>query len=298
MDKKDLNNISIAQLKQKIQSVDALDNDLIITNNLKRGTEMFKYPCRLDAVVMALCTEGEIEARINLKQVTAQSNTLVLNTPENIIQITDSSKTFKANVIAISLSFLSDIHKDIKRITPFYMYIKNNPLVSLNFEETGILQRLFDLIYETVKSKNTYNKKEIICGLINAFMYKVSSILHNNLSSNSRDELFIKSRQEIFFEKFMHLLTQYHKKERSVGFYAHQLNITPKYLSSLIKNISGKSAAEWIDDYVILEAKTQLKYSDMNIQEIAYSLNFSTQSFFGKYFKHHTGISPSEYKLR
>ena len=96
----------------------------------------------------------------------------------------------------------------------------------------------------------------------------------------------------------MSLLQQYNKRERNVSFYAKQLNITPKYLSSVVKEVSGKTAACWIDESVILEAKALLKYSGMSIQEIAYHLNFSTQSFFGKYFKQHTGTSPSRYKRK
>ncbi len=96
----------------------------------------------------------------------------------------------------------------------------------------------------------------------------------------------------------MKLLEAHHKSQRNVSFYARQLNITPKYLSAAVKEVSGKTAARWIDESVILEAKTLLKYSGMSIQEIAYHLNFSTQSFFGKYFKQHTGTSPSRYKRR
>ena len=69
-----------------------------------------------------------------------------------------------------------------------------------------------------------------------------------------------------------------------------------KIFSSVIKRVSGKTAGKWIDDYVILEAKTLLRYSPMSIQEVAFYLNFANASFFGKYFKHHTGMSPSEYK--
>ena len=83
-----------------------------------------------------------------------------------------------------------------------------------------------------------------------------------------------------------------------MGFYARQLCITPKYLTTLIKRISGLSVSEWIDNYVILEAKTLLKYSTMSIQEIAYYLNFPNQSFFGSYFKRNTGMSPSQYKAQ
>ena len=82
-----------------------------------------------------------------------------------------------------------------------------------------------------------------------------------------------------------------------MGFYARQLCITPKYLTTLIKRISGLSVSEWIDNYVIIEAKTLLKYSTMSIQEIAYYLNFPNQSFFGKYFKNHTGMTPTAYRL-
>lgn len=125
-------------------------------------------------------------------------------------------------------------------------------------------------------------------------MYKIhDTILAHD--SPSKNEIKM-SRQEIFFGKFIALLTQYHTQERSVTFYAEKLCITPKYFSTLIKKQTGKSAAQWIDDYVILEAKNLLKFSGMSIQEIAYHLNFSTQSFFGKYFKHQTGLSPSEYR--
>ena len=84
---------------------------------------------------------------------------------------------------------------------------------------------------------------------------------------------------------------------RSVGFYAGQLNLTPKYLTTIIRKTSGRTAVQWIDDYVVLEAKNLLKYSTMSIQEISYYLNFPNQSFFGKYFKNHTGMTPTAYRL-
>ena len=101
----------------------------------------------------------------------------------------------------------------------------------------------------------------------------------------------------MLFDEFMSLLQQYNKREHNVSFCAKQLNITPKYLSSVVKEVSGKTAARWIDESVILEAKALLKYSGMSIQEIAYCLNFPNQSFFGKYFRSHTGMTPSAYRM-
>ena len=88
------------------------------------------------------------------------------------------------------------------------------------------------------------------------------------------------------------------KQERSVNYYAKELFLTPKHLSSVVKEVSGKTAGEWIDNFVLFEAKSLLRSSQKNIQEIADELNFANQSFFGKYFKHYTGMSPKEYRRK
>lgn len=95
---------------------------------------------------------------------------------------------------------------------------------------------------------------------------------------------------------FLSLAKEHYKEQRGVKFYADKLCITPKYLSFLIKERSGKSCNEWIDDYVVLEAKALLKSTNMTIQQIADELNFPSQSFFGKYFKRIVELSPKEYR--
>ena len=104
------------------------------------------------------------------------------------------------------------------------------------------------------------------------------------------------TRSRMIFEQFVRLVGEYHTKHRNVGFYADKLCLTPKYLSKLIKSASGRSAPEWIDAYVILEAKNMLKYSDMTIKEIVWHLNFPNQSVFYKFFKARTGMTPSGYR--
>ena len=97
-------------------------------------------------------------------------------------------------------------------------------------------------------------------------------------------------------DQFLKLVSQYHTEYRNVGFYADKLCLTPKYLSRVIKSVTGRSAPEWIDAYVILEAKNLLKYSGLAIKEIVYRLNFPNQSVFYKFFKARTGMTPSEYR--
>ena len=99
-----------------------------------------------------------------------------------------------------------------------------------------------------------------------------------------------------YVHDFIGLVREHHRRERTVAFYADKLFISPKYLSLIIKETLGRSAAEIIDDYVILEAKNLLRFSGKDIQQVSYELNFPNQSSFGKYFKHLTGLSPSEYQ--
>lgn len=96
--------------------------------------------------------------------------------------------------------------------------------------------------------------------------------------------------------KFLELVQTHYREQRLIGFYASKLCITPKYLSKLVKEHTGRSAGEWIESHVILEARAMLQSSDMTIQQIATSLHFPNQSFFGKYFKRATGISPKQYR--
>jgi len=92
------------------------------------------------------------------------------------------------------------------------------------------------------------------------------------------------------------LVENHYKEHRGLEFYADKLFITPKHLSKVVKTTSGKPANEWIDEYVVLEAKALLKSTNMTVEQISNELNFPSQSFFGKYFKRVTGMSPREYK--
>ena len=104
------------------------------------------------------------------------------------------------------------------------------------------------------------------------------------------------TRLNMLFERFMSLVSEYHTSERGMAFYANRLGMTPKYLSRLIKQVSGRSAPEWVDSFVLQEAKSMLKYTDESIKEIVYKLNFVNASVFYKFFKAQTGMTPSEYR--
>ena len=268
-----------------------------IAANSASEMEIFRFPSRLNALIIGVGTEGETSLTSNLQEFRLKKDSLFIFSTKHILQV-QSNNRFKAHLIVIAPDFLKRINIDTKRMMPLFLQFGSLPCMELTHAESQSLRSFISMVEQELKGSETDFSSEIIGGLIAATIYKVGDILTHYLTEHPEVDSPIHNRAEEYFRQFTELLGEHYKHERSVGFYARQLCITPKYLTTLIKRISGKSVSEWIDNYVILEAKTLLKYSNMSVQEIAYYLNFPNQSFFGSYFKRNAGMSPSQYKAK
>ena len=268
-----------------------------IAANSASEMEIFRFPSRLNALIIGVGTEGETSLTSNLQEFRLKKDSLFIFSPKHILQV-QSNNRFKAHLIVIAPDFLKRINIDTKRMMPLFLQFGSLPCMELTHAESQSLRSFISMVEQELKGSETDFSSEIIGGLIAATIYKVGDILTHYLTEHPEVDSPIHNRAEEYFRQFTELLGEHYKHERSVGFYARQLCITPKYLTTLIKRMSGKSVSEWIDNYVILEAKTLLKYSNMSVQEIAYYLNFPNQSFFGSYFKRNAGMSPSQYKAK
>ena len=268
-----------------------------IAANSASEMEIFRFPSRLNVLIIGVGTEGETSLTSNLQEFRLKKDSLFIFSPKHILQV-QSNNRFKAHLIVIAPDFLKRINIDTKRMMPLFLQFGSLPCMELTHAESQSLRSFISMVKQELKGSETDFSSEIIGGLIAATIYKVGDILTHYLTEHPEVDSPIHNRAEEYFRQFTELLGEHYKHERSVGFYARQLCITPKYLTTLIKRISGKSVSEWIDNYVILEAKTLLKYSNMSVQEIAYYLNFPNQSFFGSYFKRNAGMSPSQYKAK
>ena len=268
-----------------------------ITASSDSQMQVFRFPCRIDAFIIGVGTEGETSVSFNLHEFRLKKDSMFIFTPKNILQV-NSQQYLKADVIAISPDFMRRINIDIKNMMPLFLKFVENPTLALTPEESRSMRGMIAQIERETRGPETHFSFDIVSGLIAATIYKVGDIMYHYLAEHPEEQNNSHNRAEEYFKQFTHLLGEHFRDERSVGFYARQLCITPKYLTTLIKRISGQSVSEWIDNYVILEANTLLKYSTMSIQEIAYYLNFPNQSFFGSYFKRNTGMSPSQYKAQ
>lgn len=288
-----LRKVSIARLKQEMQDTVFLSDDLAITTIDYLRNPASEIPVSLDGFAAMIMMSGSAVLSIDTETYEVRPNMLVFFRPGSIIRTIRCSSDATAYLVACSKAFVSDIQVDISASLPIHMRFGRKPCLQVTERDVAEIRQFFQLIKTVIQSDKERYRKEIIHTLFTAVFYLITELNQREQSSEQKQ-----GRCEVLFDQFMQLLGEYNKRERNVSFYARQLNITPKYLSSVVKEVSGKTAAKWIDESVILEAKSLLKYSGMSIQEIAYHLNFSTQSFFGKYFKQHTGTSPSRYKRK
>lgn len=288
-----LKKVSISRIKKEMADVSYLSDDLVITSLDAQHNTTAEYPVSLDGFSVIVMMAGEATVSIDMKNYHVRPNSIVFFNPGSIIRTVRCSSNAAAFVLAFSKSFVNEIQIDLSASLPVYMRFGKAPVLQVSQQDVAEIRQVFQLVKSMLLSDKERYRHEIIRSLFTTAFYLIIDINQREEHSEQKQ-----GRCEVLFSEFMKLLEQHHKSQRNVGFYARQLNITPKYLSSAVKEVSGKTAARWIDESVILEAKTLLKYSGMSIQEIAYHLNFSTQSFFGKYFKQHTGTSPSRYKRK
>lgn len=286
--------ITIEKLRQQSQRSGLFYcNQLFITNCIK-DIERFKSPCRIDAITVLVCIGGEVDCSINLKHYHICSNMILVNFPDDIIQI-HHAEELEAYAVLISSDFLNKLNIDFKQRSDFYLNIRKNAICRIPHNEIVTLKPYYSILSGNME-KLRAETPEIIKGIIYAFSYTIISIMRLFQEQESEEDNIGMARNKQLFNKFMALVKLHHTSVRGVKFYADKLCLTPNYLSGAIKEYTGKTATEWVNEYVILEAKTMLKDSDISIQEIAYKLNFPSQSAFGKYFKQQVGIGPKQYR--
>src|SRR5699024_3561637 len=132
-----------------------------------------------------------------------------------------------------------------------------------------------------------------ICSLMMILYQDLYNIYKVN--SHTGKQTFDNHKKELTHGFFL-LIMKFYKENRSVAFYADKLHITPKYLTMVVKEVSGMSAKDWITEYILQEIKFLLKNSSLNVQEIAIRTHFSNQTSLGRFFRQHTGLSPSDYR--
>ncbi len=259
-------------------------------------------PIKIDGLSWMLCYEGNITLNVNLEHFSVHKNMLLLTNPESIIEIKEvGAGPVDFYTLFISREFMRDINLDVNILSTIPRPKDGHriPCIEISPDDATLFRHYFELLHHnTTQNRDDLYVRSIARCIIAALCYQLIQSARDKADAeqSSETQATPRPRRNTYVDDFISLLHLHHRSQRSVAFYASKLFISPKYLSLVIKKATGKSAAEMIDEFVILEAKNLLRFSGKNIQQIAYELNFPNQSSFGKYFKHLTGMSPTEYQ--
>lgn len=264
------------------------------SDEIKPREDILGRPVRSDHFSIGLVIEGEVDLQINLVNYHIKKNNLVVIPFNAIHQFQNLNNEFIVVVVNFSHDFLGQARFGEKHIPSFgFFSLQNNPCLLLQQEDADALHSVIKMLrkMEDPASEHPF-KTEIIHHGFNIFMFEVAALFKRYRP----DEEVKKTRKEEILTSFVKLLFQHFREERGVQFYADALYITPKHLTKMVKEITNKTCGEMIDEIVIMEAKIMLDDLGLSVATVAEKLQFSDQFFFSKFFKKHTGISPSKYK--
>lgn len=267
-------------------------HDILVFKSLSE-IPFVTYPSRIDRLIMAVCGNGEISATIDVTPRHMQRYSVMVLRPGHMVDRCITSDDFRGFFITVTEEHLSKLLPSIQYMVPYSLLYYGDPMIEITQQEYESLSLIYDLFKRQLHNVDRPFGTMALDSLCELLFYNTLGIY----ALRSRD-VEHKSRREELLSQFIELLEKNYRKERSVNFYADKLFVTPKHLSAVLKDVSGQTAGEWICRRVILEAKLMLRTTGMNVQEISGALNFPNQSFFGKYFKHITGISPRDYRTK
>lgn len=268
--------------------------NIVVFDNLDAISNI-KFPLKTDFLLSIVCIRGSLKMTVDLNHHVIPERSLMVLRPGHVISDYSPSSNFKGFFIVVTLRALNGALPSLSKLMPCVLHFMNNSVISLSDKELINQQRLHHLLQEKIHGEDSPYKEKVIQSLCEAIFYETLSLYTTHMQSD-QSETTIKRKDELLYQ-FISLVEKHFRKHRDVIYYANQLCVSAKHLSSVIKAVSGRTAGEWIDSYVILEAKLLLRNTTKTIQEISSSLSFADQSFFGKYFKRLTSMSPREFRM-
>lgn len=281
------------------QAQELSNSDIIIIENFiaSNTSEIqkvlsFDYPFSFDGLTLGICLKGSINMKIDYKDYEISENTVCTILPNQIVETIDRTDDLFIEILNFSMDFLIDF--PFPKNYDIFNKVKEVPCLQTSKDNIQYLINYHNLIVTAFNREKHLYSNEAVKGLLYVL---IAEIVGMYIQAENKDALDTKNtRGEEITEKFMKLLLEHHKQERSTTFYSDKLCMSTKYLSSVLKKVTNRSINSWIYDAVITSAKILLKSSNLTVLQVSEELNFPNPSFFGKFFKQNTGLTPLEYR--
>ena len=245
--------------------------------------------------LIVICTEGIAQFDYDGQQIRLHKDDLFLYMSHSVVTNFMSSSDFNCRQIWFSRGELWNINKYGEVSLSDLPYLKRHPIMHLTDDDVKLLDDYFQLLCRRMRDSSPVLYSNIVRSLVSTMMLEILSMMRRQEPENTVTTDVHRRR---LANEFMRLVEQSDGRIRKVDDFANQLNITPKYLSTLLKETMNRRPSEMIHFYTLKAIEHRLRYTDMTMQEIANDLNFANASFFGKYFKEHTGMTPLDFRKK
>lgn len=254
------------------------------------GKPLHSFVLRADFAIVIICRAGTLKLKLDLDEYVLTRNNLLIILPGVVCQSIEPSEDCHISVMGCNIQHFAEPNSNIALIPRRYLY--NRPILTLDDGRMKEFLFIYDAIRRRIINPHLSFKKETVFALMQVLYLDMCTLMKESIENPANG---IRDRNKTICDSFLKELVANGGINREISYYANRLCLTPKYLSRIVKLVSGKFAKEWIREYVILQAKTMLDSGQYTIQQVSDRLNFPNQSCFGTYFKTSVGLSPKAY---
>lgn len=269
------------------------EQDIIVMDNTRELPENSVYTT--EHVLVMICTTGKIQFDYDGQLTTVHKGELFLGVPGSVVSDYMVSPDFDCKLIAVKPTEVMASRELHTMVINSMLHIKTHPVARLTETDAEDVFAYYDLICRRIRLAEHRYKNGEVRSLINAFLLRMVGIMDSGTEVKETESSV---RGEQLVEKFVWMVNEDCGRNRLVEYYADRLNITSKYLSTLVRNILGRTPTDVIKVVTMKEIERRLRYTDDSIKQISQAMNFPNTSFFGKYFKQHSGMTPNSYRKK
>lgn len=274
-----------------------IEGKLFMSDNIfdphKPRVQIMNTPVRLGMSVVVTCVSGEMDIEINLKLYKLKANNVATLMTGSLMQIKGITEDFTSFMIAVAPDF-QEYSRDIRAgltVTRLNRYLPISPMPEENMRDAIAI---YGMLKNKLLSPNFGYKEQVAIRYLDILKYNGFQAIDQFDKANPH--VYTYSRRDEIFENFMQEVNRFFRTERKIPFYAERLGVSPKYLSTVIKQVSGEFASDIINKIITIEIKALLLNQNFSMKEICAQLNFSSQTVFTKFFKQQTGMTPKQFR--